>query len=101
MRIVTGSRSEYGLLRWLMQDIKDDLNLCLQLIVTGSHLSSDFGNTYKEIESDGFFINKKIQTLVKIKYVLYIVKSMARGLNHFQNNQKLKTKYFDNIRRQI
>ena len=52
--VVTGSRSEYGLLRWLMQDIKDDLNLCLQLIVMGSHLSIDFGNTYKEIESDGY-----------------------------------------------
>ena len=77
--VVTGSRSEYGLLRWLMQDIKDDLNLCLQLIVTGSHLSSDFGNTYKEIESDGFFINKKIQTLVETNEASDIVKSMARG----------------------
>ena len=83
--VVTGSRSEYGLLRWLMQDIKDDLNLCLQLIVTGSHLSSDFGNTYKEIESDGFFINKKIQTLVETNEASDIVKSMARGLNSFPN----------------
>ena len=68
-----------------MQDIKDDLNLCLQLIVTGSHLSSDFGNTYKEIESDGFFINKKIQTLVETNEASDIVKSMARGLNSFPN----------------
>ena len=83
--VVTGSRSEYGLLRWLMQDIKDDSSLCLQLIVTGSHLSIDFGNTYKEIESDGFFINKKIQTLLKTKEPSQIVKSVANGLNSFPN----------------
>lgn len=87
--VVTGSRSEYGLLRWLMQDIKDDLNLCLQLIVTGSHLSVDFGNTYKEIESDGFFINKKIQTLVETNEPSDIVKSMASGLNSFPSIIKI------------
>ena len=81
--VVTGSRSEYGLLRWLMQDIKDDLNLCLQLIVTGSHLSFDFGNTYKEIESDGFFINKKIQTLVETNEASDIVSVWLGGLKSF------------------
>lgn len=86
--VVTGSRSEYGLLRWLMQDIKDDLNLCLQLIVTGSHLSINFGNTYKEIENDGFFINKKIQILNETNESSDIVQSMASGLNSFPSTIK-------------
>lgn len=57
--IVTGSRSEYGLLYWLLKEIKSDKKLRLQLIVTGMHLSSKFGLTCKEIEKD-FKIDKKI-----------------------------------------
>ena len=56
--VVTGSRAEYGLLKWLMKDIESDEQLELQTIVTGSHLSSAYGSTYKEIESDGFKIDK-------------------------------------------
>ena len=52
--IITGSRAEYGLLRWVMQGIKDHPDLTLQLIVTGMHLSKDFGMTIDEIENDGF-----------------------------------------------
>ena len=50
--IVTGSRSEYGLLRWLMEDINNDSNLSLQLVVTGSHLLDEYGNTQTEIKKD-------------------------------------------------
>ena len=57
--IVTGSRADYGLLYWLMKEVETDKNLKLQLIVTGMHLSSKFGLTYKEIEKD-FKIDKKI-----------------------------------------
>ena len=57
--IVTGSRAEYGLLYWLIKEVKFDQNLELQLIVTGMHLSTEFGLTYKEIEKD-FKIDKKI-----------------------------------------
>ena len=63
--IVTGSRSEYGLLRWLMEDINNDSNLSLQLVVTGSHLLDEYGNTQTEIKKDGFLINKKIDTFLK------------------------------------
>ena len=55
--IVTGSRAEYGLLRWLMTDVKNDPDLELQLIVTGSHLCQRFGHTADEIIKDGFTIN--------------------------------------------
>lgn len=57
--VVTGSRAEYGLLYWLIREIKNDQDLQLQLIVTGMHLSSEFGSTYKEIERE-FIISKKI-----------------------------------------
>ena len=52
--VVTGTRAEYGLLRWLMQCIQDSEHLDLQLIVTGMHLSPEFGLTVEEIELDGF-----------------------------------------------
>ena len=57
--VVTGSRAEYGLLYWLLKEIEVDKQLDLQLIVTGMHLSPEFGLTYKEIEKD-FKIDKKI-----------------------------------------
>ena len=47
--VVTGTRAEYGLLRWIIDEIKNTLNLELQLIVTGMHLSPEFGLTIKEI----------------------------------------------------
>ena len=47
--VVTGSRAEYGLLYWLIKEVKADQNLELQLIVTGMHLSAKFGSTYKLI----------------------------------------------------
>ena len=59
--IITGSRAEYGLLRPLMERIKSDKHYTLQLIVTGSHLSARFGNTYKEIVNDKFKIDSKIK----------------------------------------
>lgn len=52
--IITGSRAEYGLLSWLMKDIKADLALELVVIATGMHLSARFGDTIAEIRADGF-----------------------------------------------
>ena len=49
---ITGTRAEYGLLYWLMKGIQDDSNIKLQIIVTGMHLSPEFGLTFKEIEKD-------------------------------------------------
>ena len=56
--VVTGSRAEYGLLFWLMKNIEECEEFSLQIIATGMHLSPEFGMTYKEIENDGFVINK-------------------------------------------
>ena len=57
--VVTGSRAEYGLLYWLLKRIKSDKELSLQLVVTGMHLSEEFGMTFKEIEKE-FKIDEKI-----------------------------------------
>ena len=56
--VVTGSRAEYGLLRWVMEGIHSEPGLELQIIATGMHLSPEFGLTYREIEKDGFHIGR-------------------------------------------
>lgn len=62
--VITGSRAEYGLLSGLMAAIKSDNELHLQIIATNMHLSPEFGLTYKEIEQDGFVIDKKVEMLL-------------------------------------
>jgi GDP/UDP-N,N'-diacetylbacillosamine 2-epimerase (hydrolysing) len=74
--VVTGTRAEYGLLYWLMKEIEADKDLELQLIVTGMHLSPEFGLTYKEIEKE-FKINKKIEMLLSSDTSIGISKSMG------------------------
>lgn len=61
--IITGSRAEWGLLYPLAAEIrKNEKELTLQIIATGAHLSVEYGSTYKEIENDGFVIDKKIES---------------------------------------
>lgn len=81
--VVTGTRAEYGLLRWVMQCIQDDPDLALQVIVTGMHLSPEFGSTYREIEKDGFQINRKIEMLTSSDTSVGIAKSMGLGMIGF------------------
>lgn len=81
--VITGSRSEYGLLYWLMKEIQEDPNLQLQVIATGTHLSPEFGLTYKEIETDGFVIHAKVEMLVSSDTPVGISKSMGLGLIGF------------------
>lgn len=57
---ITGTRAEYGLLSRLMKMVQDDTDTQLQIIATNMHLSPKFGNTYQEIERDGFTIDYKI-----------------------------------------
>ncbi|BAK72685.1 UDP-N-acetylglucosamine 2-epimerase [Arcobacter sp. L] len=74
--VVTGTRAEYGLLYWLLKEIEADKEFQLQLIVTGMHLSSEFGLTYKEIEKE-FKIDKKIEMLLSSDTSIGISKSMG------------------------
>lgn len=78
--VVTGSRAEYGLLRWVMEGICAAPQLELQLIATGMHLSSEFGLTYREIENDGFHIDRKVEMLLSSDTPPALAKSMGLGL---------------------
>ncbi|MHC1779091.1 MAG: UDP-N-acetylglucosamine 2-epimerase [Bacteroidales bacterium] len=62
--VVTGSRAEYGLLFRLIKMINKSTVTQLQIIATNMHLSPLYDNTYKDIEADGFTIDKKIPILV-------------------------------------
>ena len=81
--VVTGTRAEYGLLSLLMRLIKNEPNFELLTIVTGSHLSPEFNLTYKEIEKDGFIINKKIEMVLSADTPSAISKSVGLGLIGF------------------
>ena len=81
--VVTGTRAEYGLLRWLMDGINKSTKLDLQIVVTGMHLSPEFGLTYQEIENDGFKIDKKIEMLLSADTPSSISKSTGLGLIGF------------------
>lgn len=81
--VITGTRAEYGLMRWVMQGIKDDPELTLQVIATGMHLSPEFGLTYLEIEQDGFQIDRKVEMLTSSDTPVGIAKSMGLGLIGF------------------
>jgi len=74
--VITGTRAEYGLLYWLLKEIQNNSDLELQLIVTGMHLSSEFGLTYKEIEKE-FKISKKIEILLSSDTPISISKSIG------------------------
>lgn len=81
--IITGTRAEFGLMRWLMQGIKDDPQLTLQVIATGMHLSPEFGLTYREIEQSGFSIDRKVEMLTSSDTPVGIAKSMGLGMIGF------------------
>ena len=81
---VTGTRAEYGLLSRLMRLVKDDKDLQLQVIATNMHLMPEYGETYKEIEKDGFVIDKKVYMHKPSDDAYGIVASMAeemKGMN--------------------
>jgi len=78
--VVTGTRAEYGLLYWLLKEIKADKELQLQLVVTGMHLSPEFGLTYKTIEADGFMIDAKVEMLLSSDTPVGISKSIGLGV---------------------
>ncbi|TMS92575.1 UDP-N-acetylglucosamine 2-epimerase (hydrolyzing) [Pseudoalteromonas sp. S201] len=81
--VFTGTRAEYGLLYWLLKDIQSDPELILQLLVSGMHLSSEFGETYKQIEKDGFSIDEKIEILLSSDTAVGTAKSMGLGVLGF------------------
>ncbi|MBS5982624.1 UDP-N-acetylglucosamine 2-epimerase [Clostridium butyricum] len=81
--IVSGTRAEYGLLKPLIKRIKEDNELELQLVVTGMHLSPEFGLTYNEIINDGFNIDEKVEILLSSDTPIGISKSMGIAMISF------------------
>lgn len=81
--VITGTRAEYGLLSPLIKKISIDDSLNLQLVVTGAHLSPEFGLTYKEIEKDGFKIDKRIEIILSSDTSVAINKSMGLAMISF------------------
>ncbi|UFJ40051.1 UDP-N-acetylglucosamine 2-epimerase [Brevibacillus humidisoli] len=77
--VVTGTRAEYGLLYWLMKEIQDDPDLELQMVVTGMHLSPEFGLTYRTIVEDGFTIHEKVEMLLSSDTPVAITTSIGLG----------------------
>ena len=69
-----------------MQGIKDDLGLTLQVIATGMHLSPEFGLTFREIEKDGFQIDRKVEMLTSSDTAAGIAKSMGLGMIYWRPN---------------
>lgn len=78
--IATGTRAEYGLLKPLIDQISANSQLTLQLLVTGAHLSPEFGLTYRQIEEDGLVIDSKVEMLMSSDTSVGIIKSMGLGM---------------------
>lgn len=89
--VVTGTRAEYGLLFNLMKAIQESNDFELQLVVTGMHLSSEFGLTYKQIETDGFVINEKVEMLLSSDTSTGVAKSIGLATIGFSDSfERLK-----------
>ena len=81
--VITSTRAEYGLLKYLLRDIQGDNDLRLQIIATGTHLSPGHGFTVNEILEDGFQIDAKVEMLVSSDSGVGVTKSMGLGLIGF------------------
>ena len=69
-----------------MQAVQDDPEMNLQVIATGMHLSPEFGLTYREVEKDGFHIDRRVEMLLSSDTPVGIAKSMGVGLIGFADS---------------
>ena len=81
--VVTGSRADYGLLREVLDALIDTASVQLQLVVTGSHLSTSHGLTVAMIEQDGYCIDARVDMLLASDSSVAITQSMGLGLIAF------------------
>lgn len=81
--VLTATRAEYGLLQPIIKKMMQVPEFSVKLVVTGAHLSPEFGETYKEIEKDGLIIDKKIEILLSSDTPAAISKSMGLALISF------------------
>ncbi|MDQ7822772.1 MAG: UDP-N-acetylglucosamine 2-epimerase [Candidatus Eremiobacteraeota bacterium] len=78
--VFTGSRAEYGILKPLIDKINEHSDLSLSLLVSGMHLSPEFGLTYRDIERDGVVINEKVEMLLSSDSPVGITKAIGLGM---------------------
>jgi UDP-2,4-diacetamido-2,4,6-trideoxy-beta-L-idose 2-epimerase len=78
--VFTGSRADYGLLFWLMKDIQANDHLTLQTLVSGMHLSAKHGETWRDIEKDGFRIDQRVDLQLTGDQALDIAQAVGRGV---------------------
>ncbi len=78
--LITGSRADFGLVQWLARGVAEDERLALRLLVTGSHLDSRFGLTWREIEAGGFTIDDRVSILDGEDSALGIANAVSRGI---------------------
>jgi GDP/UDP-N,N'-diacetylbacillosamine 2-epimerase (hydrolysing) len=81
--VMTGTRAEFGLLYWIITNLQENPEVDLQMVVTGMHLSPEFGLTVDQIEQAGFPIHKRIEMLVSSDTPVGISKSMGLGMISF------------------
>ena len=81
--VVTGTRADFGLLRWVMNDIAASPALTLQLVVTGTHLAAGYGDTVREIEAAGFVADARVEMLVAGDGGVAMTKSLGLALIGF------------------
>lgn len=83
INILTATRAEYGLLKPIIKKLMEVSEFDVRVVVTGAHLSPEFGLTYKEIENDGIKIDKKIEILLSSDTPTSISKSMGLAMISF------------------
>ena len=81
--VFTGSRAEYGLLKPLLEEIRQEPALELKLLLAGTHLSREFGLTYRIVEEDGFTCDEKVEMILSSDTPVAVCKSMGLGMIGF------------------
>jgi len=81
--VTTGSRSEYGILRPLLNLISSNKKLDLYLIVAGMHLSKKHGSTIHEIKKDGFEIYATVNMIPRGNTTFHMAEALGIGVIKF------------------
>lgn len=78
--VVTGSRAEYGLLYWVLHELRSRADFELQIIATGMHLAPEHGLTVRQIEADGFRVDRRVEMLLSSDGAGGVAKSIGLGV---------------------
>ena len=81
--VITSTRADFGLLRYLMQRIDDSLSLELQVVATGAHLLEEFGSTSADIQAAGLSIDWEVRGLTEVNEGLEVAHQVGQGISGF------------------